>query len=181
MSSKKILTVDQHVTKNRIEDRVTTISTGVFNQGYHGNLEENTFRPGEGRKQIATCIIAMLRDDSLPIFGDGEQSSDFVHIDDVVEAFMRAPRNSAIEQVIDIGTGVSMPVKEVFKVIIELTGSKSKIEHRSIRTGEVKVHTKADLADARKYLDWEPHIDLREGLRRTIPYYAKCFGVQSPT
>lgn len=143
-------------------------------------LEGNTLRPGEGRKMMATFIMAALKNEPLPVFGDGEQSSDFIYIDDVVAACMRAPTYSAIGQIIDIGTGVSTPVKKVAEIIIELTGSKSKIEYKPMRTGEIKVHTKADLTNAKKYLDWEPKIDLREGLKRTIPYYARLLGVKSP-
>jgi nucleoside-diphosphate-sugar epimerase len=65
-------------------------------------------------------------------------------------------------------------------MIIELTKSKSKIEYVPLRTGEVKLHTKADLTNAKKYLGWEPKISLEEGIRRTIPYYAKLVGVKSP-
>jgi UDP-glucose 4-epimerase len=143
-------------------------------------LEERTLRPGEGRKLIATSIIAALRNEPIPVFGDGEQSSDFVYIDDVVEACMRAPRDSAIGQIMDIGAGINTPVKKVAELIIELTGSKSKIEYKPLRTGEVKVHTKADLTKAKKYLDWKPRIDLREGLRKTIPHYSRLLGLKSP-
>ena len=93
---------------------------------------------------------------------------------------MRAPRDAAIGQIIDLGTGINTPVKKVAELIIEITGSKSKIKYVPLRTGEVKVHTKADLTNAKKYLDWEPTIDLREGIKRTIPYYAKRLGVKSP-
>jgi UDP-glucose 4-epimerase len=143
-------------------------------------LEKDTLRPGEGRKMMATFIMAALKNEPLPVFGDGEQSSDFIYIDDVIAACMRAPIHSAIGQIIDIGTGVSTPVKKVAELIIELTGSKSEIEYKPMRTGEIKVHTKADLTNAKKCLDWEPKIDLREGLKRTIPYYAKLLGVKSP-
>ncbi len=143
-------------------------------------LEANSYKPGEGRKMMATFIEAALKNEDLPVMGDGEQSSDFVFIDDVVEAIMRAPRDAAIGQIMDIGTGINTPVKKVAEMIIEITGSKSKIKYVPLRTGEVKVHTKADNANAKKYLDWEPKVDLREGIKRTIPYYANRLGVKSP-
>lgn len=143
-------------------------------------LEANTYRAGEGRKMMATFIEAALKNEPLPVMGDGKQSSDFVFIDDVVEACMRAPRDAAIGRIVDIGTGIDTPVIKVAELIIELTGSKARIEHVSLRTGEVKVHTKADTVNAKKYLDWEATVDLREGIRRTIPYYARRLGVKSP-
>lgn len=142
-------------------------------------LEANTYRSGEGRKMMATFIEAALQNEDLPVMGDGEQSSDFVFVDDVVEACMRAPRDAAVGQVIDIGTGINTPVKRVAELIIEITGSKSKIKYIPLRTGEVKVHTKADTVNAKKYLDWEATVDIREGIRRTIPYYAQRLGVKS--
>ncbi|MBA4391787.1 MAG: hypothetical protein C0399_12750 [Syntrophus sp. (in: bacteria)] len=143
-------------------------------------LEANSYKPGEGRKMMATFIEAALKNEDLPVMGDGEQSSDFVFIDDVVEAIMRAPRDAAIGQIMDIGTGINTPVKRVAEMIIEIAGSKSKIKYVPLRTGEVKVHTKADNTNAKKILDWEPKVDLREGIKRTIPYYAKRLGVKSP-
>lgn len=143
-------------------------------------LEANPYKPGEGRKMMATFIEAALLNEDLPVMGDGEQSSDFVFIDDIVEGCMRAPRDSAVGQIIDLGTGINTPVKKVAELIIEITGSKSKIKYVPLRTGEVKVHTKADLTNAKKYLDWEPTVSLREGITRTIPYYAQRLGVKSP-
>lgn len=142
-------------------------------------LNPNPSRPHEGRKFIASSIIAALKNEPVIVFGDGEQSSDFVYIDDVVEGLLTL-KESAIGQVVDIGTGISTPVKDVAALIIKLTNSKSKIEYLPMRTGEAKLHTKSDLANAKKYLGWEPKTSLEEGLRKTIPYYAKLLGVKSP-
>ncbi len=143
-------------------------------------LEQNTLRPGEGRKMMATFIEAALKNEPLPVGGDGEQSSDFVFIDDVVDACMLAPCAKAIGQVMDIGTGIATPVKRVAELIIELTGSKSKLQYIPLRTGETKVHTRSDIAPAKQYLGWAPRIGLREGLIRTIPWYAQQLGLKSP-
>ncbi len=142
-------------------------------------LNPNPSKPHEGRKFIASSIMAALKNEPVIVFGDGEQSSDFVYIDDVVEALLTL-KESAIGQVVDIGTGISIPVKKVAEMIIGLTNSKSPIEYLPLRTGEVKLHTKADLTNAKKYLGWEPKTSLEEGLRKTIPYYAKLVGVKSP-
>jgi len=143
-------------------------------------LNPNPLRPHEGRKLIASSIIAALHHEPIIVFGDGEQSSDFVFIDDVVEACLGAVRESAVGQVCDIGTGISTPVKKVAELIIELTQSKSPIDFLPMRTGEAKLHSQADLSNARKYLEWEPKMELREGLKKTIPYYANLLGVRSP-
>ncbi len=143
-------------------------------------LEANSYKPGEGRKMMATFIEAALLGEPLPVMGDGEQASDFVFIDDIVDACMKAPCDKAVGKIMDAGTGVATQVKKVAELIIELTGSKSEIKYVPLRTGEVKVETKADLATIKEALDWEPKYDLVEGLKRTIPYYAKRLGVPSP-
>jgi UDP-glucose 4-epimerase len=145
-----------------------------------GILNPNPLRPHEGRKMVASNIISALKNEPVIVFGDGEQSSDFIYVDDVVEACLRAPTDSAIGRICDIGTGISTPVKRVAELIIELTGSKSKIEYLPLRTGEVKLHSKADPTNAKNSLDWEPKVTLEEGLRKTIPYYANLLGTRSP-
>ncbi len=143
-------------------------------------LEANTLKPGEGRKMMATFIEAAIKNEPLPVMGDGEQSSDFVFIDDVVDACMKAPTNAAVGQIIEIGTGINTSVRRVAELIIELTGSKSKIEFRPLRTGEVKIHTKSDSTAAKKLIGWEAKTSLRDGLRKTIPWYATELGLELP-
>jgi len=143
-------------------------------------LNPNTLRPGEGRKFISTSIISALKNDPIPVFGDGEQSSDFFYIDDCVEACMKAACDSGVGETIEIGSGINTKVVDVAKLIIKLTKSKSKIEFLPMRTGEVKIHTKANISAAKKYIGWEPKYTLEEGLRKTIPYYAKLLGVKAP-
>ena len=73
---------------------------------------------------MATFIECALMNEPLPVNGDGEQSSDFIFIDDVIDACMKAPQESAIGKIIEIGTGKKTSVLEVAKKIIELTGSR---------------------------------------------------------
>ena len=143
-------------------------------------LEANPLKPGEGRKMMATFIEAALKNEPLPVMGDGEQSSDFIFIDDVIDACMKAPTDAAIGRILEIGTGINTSVKAVAEMIIRITGSKSAIQYRPLRTGEVKIHTKSDPSDAKRYLGWEWKTSLEEGLRKTIPWYAKQLGLDLP-
>jgi len=68
----------------------------------------------------------------------------------------------------------------VAELIRELTRSSSKIQYLPLRTGEVKLQTKADPSSAGEFLGWEPKTDLLEGLKKTIPYYANLLGIKSP-
>ncbi len=143
-------------------------------------LEASPYKKGEGRKMMATFVECALKGDSLPVMGDGEQSSDFIFIEDVVDACMKAPTDAAVGRIIEIGTGINTSVLDVAKLIIKLTGSNSKIEFKPLRTGEKKIHTKSDIADAKKYLGWDPKSTLEEGLKKTIPWYAEQLGLPSP-
>ena len=143
-------------------------------------LEANPYKKGEGRKMMATFVECALKGKPLPVMGDGGQSSDFVFIDDVVDACMKAPVDAAVGRIIEIGTGVDTSVLEVAKLIIKLTGSKSEIAFRPMRTGEKKIHTKSDIADAKKYLGWGSTTSLKDGLKKTIPWYADQMGLPSP-
>lgn len=143
-------------------------------------LNPNSFRPKEGKKLVATCIMAALKEDPLPIFGDGEQGADFVFIGDVVDACIGVVRESTIGRTYEIGTGVVSTVNQVAKTIIELTGSKAEIEYLPLRTGEVKLTTVSNIAAASKDFGWVPKYNLRAGLGKTIPYYAKQLGIEPP-
>jgi UDP-glucose 4-epimerase len=143
-------------------------------------LEGNPMLPGEGRKMMATFIEAALTNQPLPVMGDGEQSSDFIFIDDVVDACMLAPTEAAVGRLIEIGTGINTTVKRIAELIIAITKSRSKIEFRPMRTGEVKIHTKSDPSSAKTHLGWEWHTTLEEGLMKTIPWYAKQLGLDLP-
>lgn len=143
-------------------------------------LEANPLKPGEGRKMMATFVEAALKNEPIPVMGDGEQSSDFVFIDDVVDACIMAPNELAIGHIIEIGTGINTSVKRVAELIIELTGSKSTIQFRPMRTGEIKIHTKSDTTVAKTLLNWESKTTLIEGLKKTIPWYARELGLKLP-
>jgi len=143
-------------------------------------LEANTFKPGEGRKMMATFIEAAIKNEAIPVMGDGEQSSDFIFIDDVIDACMKAPTDGGVGKIMEIGTGINTSVKQVAQMIIDIIGSKSKIELRPMRTGEVKIHTKSDPADAKKFIGWEWKTGLEQGLRKTIPWYAHELGLDLP-
>lgn len=143
-------------------------------------LEANPLKPGEGRKMMATFIEAALKNEPLPVMGDGEQSSDFVFIEDVIDACMKAASDGGVGRILEIGTGFSTSVKRVAETIIQVTGSKSRIEFRPMRTGEVKITTKSDPLEAERAIGWSWKTSLEDGLRKTIPWYAQQLGLNLP-
>ncbi len=143
-------------------------------------LEANPMKKGEGRKMMATFIEKAIKNEPLPVMGDGLQSSDFVFVGDVVDACILAPTEAAVGRIIEIGTGIGTTVKDVAECIIRLTGSQSEIEFVPLRTGEKKIHTKSKTGDAETYLGWKWKTTLEEGLRKTIPWYAEQLRLPSP-
>jgi nucleoside-diphosphate-sugar epimerase len=93
---------------------------------------------------------------------------------------MKAPIDGGVGKIMEIGTGINTSVKQVAEMIIEIIGSKSKIELRPLRTGEIKIHTKSDPTDAKNFIGWEMRTALEQGLRKTIPWYAHELGLELP-
>ncbi len=134
--------------------------------------EANLGAPYNYQKVVPTFIINALKGEPLPIYGDGEQRADYVYIADVVEAFLKALLSEeAIGHVIPIGNGKTTSVNELADIIIKLTSSKSFKKYSSMRKGEIPLSIYVDTSLAKELLKFNAKTDLREGLKKTIPYY----------
>ena len=121
---------------------------------------------------IAIFIKAMLRDDPLTIFGDGEQLRDYVYVDDVVRANTLS-LNKGEGGVFNIGTEIGASVNELFKRLAEITNFKGKPVYSPHRAGEI-LRTYLDFNRAEVVLGWQPKVALEEGLKRTAEYFRKA-------
>ncbi len=122
---------------------------------------------------IPAFVTAMLKDKAPTIYGDGEQSRDFTYVDNIVEANLlaaRAKRTSG--EVVNIACGQAVTVNAIVDMINDLLGKNIKPIHVAPRPGDVK-HSLADITLARKLIGFEPTIQFREGLERTIDWYRK--------
>jgi len=120
---------------------------------------------------VPNFITALLDGDPLTIFGDGEQSRDFTHVDNVVAANLLAMDAADVSgRVFNIACGRKVTLNELVAELQELIGTDAEIRYEAARAGDVK-HSLADLTRAREDLGYEPVVDLREGLSRTIEYY----------
>ena len=105
---------------------------------------------------------------SLVIFGDGEQTRDFVHVADVVEALVKvAGAKSVNRQVINVGSGRETSVMELADLVEQVTGQSANRVYNRDKSGGVR-RLVADITRARELLDWQPRVELVEGLRRTV-------------
>lgn len=101
------------------------------------------------------------------IYGTGEQTRDFIHVLDVVEAFEKAFKANAGSMVLNIGTGKPTSIRDLAYMMIKLYGLDLKPIHAPPRKGDI-MHSYADISRAKKVLGWEPRIGLEEGLKMLI-------------
>ena len=125
-------------------------------------------RPGDGRV-VSNFIVQALRGDPLTIYGDGEQTRSFCYVDDEVEGLYRLFASEEQDPV-NIGNPVEFTIRELADIVLEETGSASPLERRPLPADDPKVR-QPDITRARELLGWEPAVPLREGIRRTIPYF----------
>jgi UDP-glucose 4-epimerase len=124
---------------------------------------------GEGGV-VATFVGRMLAGQPCTIFGDGEQSRDFVFVDDVVHALVLAADRAAGERC-NIGTGERVSVNQLFRALAAATGYEHEPVHAPARPGEIR-HSCLDARHAGRVLDWKPWTTLEEGLAATLAWAA---------
>lgn len=103
------------------------------------------------------------------IFGDGEQTRDFVHVSDVVQGSLLALEGRAPNgRVINVGTGIATSVNQLCEIVLEIVGREDlKPVHESAKPGDIR-HSRADINRAKEILGYQPKIRLEDGLRRLI-------------
>jgi dTDP-glucose 4,6-dehydratase len=129
----------------------------------------NTFgakmRPHDGRA-IPTFLRQALQNRPITVFGDGAQTRSFCYVEDEIRGLI-ALAESGHHNPVNIGNPDEFTLLELAKIVIEVTGSESEIVFEALPTDDPQVR-QPDITLARKVLGWEPQVDLREGLRRTI-------------
>ena len=116
---------------------------------------------------IDAFLSRALEDEPLVVHGDGEQTRDFVHIDDVVRANLAAGTTDETGVAYNVGSGRSVTIRDLAEIVTDLVDSESPIEHGPARPGDVR-HSEADIDRARRHLGYEPSVPLREGLQTMV-------------
>ncbi len=124
--------------------------------------------PFDGRV-VSNFIRQALAGENITIFGDGTQTRSFCYRDDLVEGFVRLMASDVSEPV-NIGNPGEYTIRQLAEMTIELTGSKSKLVYLPLPADD-PTRRRPDITKARKYLNWEPTIPLREGLQKTIDWF----------
>ena len=126
---------------------------------------------GEDAPVIARFLSALVRGQAPVIYGDGEQSRDFVHIEDVVEANRRAAaaQRGVGGKVLNIGSGQRLSVNQLLEKLERLAGHPLAAEKAAPRTGDIK-HLRADITAAAGLLQFTPTVGLDDGLARNLQW-----------
>lgn len=133
----------------------------------------NTYGPrmaqDDGRV-VSNFILQALRGEDLTIYGDGSYTRSFQFVDDLIEGFLRLMNTENFTGPVNIGNPGEFTILELAQMVLELTGSSSKIVHLPAVENDPK-QRRPDISLAKQKLDWEPHFQLKEGLERTIEYF----------
>jgi dTDP-glucose 4,6-dehydratase len=137
----------------------------------------NTFgprmRPNDGRA-IPTFLRQALTEQPVTVFGDGSQTRSFCYVDDLIRGLV-ALAESEVHEPVNIGNPDEMTLLEMAKAVVEETESRSEIVFEALPVDDPKVR-QPDITRARDLLGWEPQVDMREGLRKTIEHATAQLG-----
>jgi dTDP-glucose 4,6-dehydratase len=160
---------------------------------YHGvdtrivrifNTYGTRMRPNDGRV-VSNFIVQALRREPLTVYGDGSQTRSFCYVSDLIEGILRllmAPAKTGtgdeeetgekddIHLPTNIGNPGEFTVIQLARLVIELTNSRSIIEHNELPIDDPRVR-QPDISRAKRLLGWEPVVSLEDGLRKTIAYF----------
>ena len=134
----------------------------------------NTYGPRMAQhdgRVVSNFILQALRGENITIYGDGKQTRSFQYVSDLVEGMIRMMESGDdFIGPVNIGNPGEYTMLELAEKVIELTGSKSKIVFESLPQDDPKMR-RPDISLAKKMLDWEPKVNLNEGLKKTIEYF----------
>ncbi len=139
----------------------------------------NVFGPRQDPKSqyaaaIPIFVASALKNEDIVIYGDGEQTRDFVYVKDVVQANVLAVTNESLSGVFNVGNGYSISINKLVEMVLSLTKSSSKIIYKEVRPGDIK-HSLASIDETKEKLSFSPKFDLLEGLDETIKYFIMLF------
>lgn len=145
-------------------------------EGFPGTVARLFLVYGPGQKStrfVPQVIRGCLSNDSFPT-SEGKQLRDFCYVDDIVDGLLDlATCSKADGEIVNIGSGEGVSIKNIIQKIVQITGSgKPQYGFHPYRSGE-NMELYADVTKARKLVGWKPKVSLDEGLRRTVDWYRR--------
>jgi len=126
--------------------------------------------PADGRV-VSNFIVQALQGTDITIFGDGQQTRSFCYRDDLIEGMIRlmdAP--DSVNMPVNIGNPTEFTIRELADLVLDITGSGSKLVFEPLPQDD-PTQRRPDIERAKKLLNWQPTVELREGLKKTISYF----------
>ncbi len=158
------LMMDYH-RQNKVDVRIIRI----FNT-YGPNMDAN-----DGRV-VSNFIVQALQNHDITIYGDGTQTRSFCYVDDLVDGMIKMMNNKeGFIGPVNLGNPSERTILNFAELIIKLTNSNSKIIHKPLPKDD-PTKRKPDISLAKEKLNWEPKVDIEEGLLKTIKYFEKKIG-----
>jgi dTDP-glucose 4,6-dehydratase len=130
-------------------------------------------QPSDGRV-ISNFLMQALRGEPLTIYGDGSQTRSFCYVDDLIEGILLLSRSSE-HMPVNIGNPTEFTILECAQAVLDVTGSKSELCFEPLPQDD-PARRRPDIAKARTLLGWEPRISLREGLQKSLDFFAGKVG-----
>jgi UDP-glucuronate decarboxylase len=128
--------------------------------------------PDDGRV-VSNFIVQALKNKPITIYGSGEQTRSFCYVTDLVDGLVRLMNTRpSVTGPINLGNPGEFTIRELAEMVIDLTASKSKLVRKPLPEDDPK-QRQPDIAKAKKVLGWTPKVKLREGLKRSIPYFER--------
>jgi UDP-glucuronate decarboxylase len=139
----------------------------------------NTYGPrmhvNDGRV-VSNFVVQALRGEDITLYGDGSQTRSFCYCDDLIESFVRLmATGDDVSGPMNLGNPVEFTIRELAEIVIEMVGSKSRLIYKPLPSDDPK-QRQPDIAFAKETLGWEPLVDLRDGLEKTIHYFDEFLG-----
>jgi len=124
--------------------------------------------PSDGRV-ISNFVMQALRNQPLTVYGDGQQTRSFCYVADLIEGILRLSRSDE-HMPTNIGNPTEFTILECAEAVLEVTGSKSELRFEPLPQDD-PTRRKPDISKAKRVLDWEPKISLREGLKLSLEFF----------
>jgi UDP-glucuronate decarboxylase len=132
--------------------------------------------PNDGRV-VSNFIVQALKGEDITIYGDGSQTRSFCYVDDLIEGFLRMMDTEAgFTGPVNLGNPNEFSMLELAEKILQLVGGKSKLVFHPLPTDDPK-QRQPDIALAKEKLNWEPVVQLEDGLKETIAYFKGLLNV----
>src|SRR5499427_2205341 len=136
--------------------------------------------PNDGRV-VSNFIVQALQNNDITVYGDGMQTRSFCYVDDLVEGLIRLMETGdGVVGPVNLGNPEEFTIRQLAEIVVDITGSASKIIHRPLPTDDPK-QRQPDISEAQELLGWRPTVPLRVGLTKTAAYFEELLAREAAT